>query len=371
MATIVDVANLAGVSRGTASNVFTHPHRVRQALRDKVMAAASALNYAGPNPKVRFLKGGRLNAIGVTPPGAYGVQAAFDNSYLREFLSGVSKVCDERGASLTLVSGVGDDNTWGIRNAVVDGFIIHRFEEAATIEAQRRRLPCVFVDMDGNAQTSSVRIDDRAGARAAAEHLVDLGHRKFAIFSVLRETEARTEPIFHDPDEKGRKLSSTFALDKDRLDGYLSALAVVGVRSEDVPIVETRADVISAAAAGASMLFDRAPEVTAVLAMTDVQALAVLHEAERRGIRVPQDLSVVGFDDILESASAHPPLTTVSHPIGEKGEVAARLLFGEAETQHIVLPVRLIVRSSTAAPRQAGQRSSTADGKSRPSRRRS
>jgi DNA-binding LacI/PurR family transcriptional regulator len=79
LATISDVARAAGVSRGTASNVFTHPERVRQALRDKVLAAAQSLGYTGPNPRVRFLKGGKINAIGVTPPGAYGIEAAFAN----------------------------------------------------------------------------------------------------------------------------------------------------------------------------------------------------------------------------------------------------------------------------------------------------
>jgi DNA-binding LacI/PurR family transcriptional regulator len=357
LATIIDVANLAGVSRGTASNVFTHPERVRQALRDKVMAAANTLGYAGPNPKVRFLKGGRLNAIGVTPPGAYGVSAAFESPYLREFLRGVAQVCDARGASMTIVSGVGEDNTWGIRNAMVDGFIIHRLEEAAVVEVQRRRLPCVFVDMEGDAQASSVRIDDRAGARAAARHLVDLGHRKFAIFSVLRETEAHVDPIFHGHSEPRRKLSSTFALDKDRLAGYLAALGKVGIKPHDVPIIETRADTVAAAAGGAAMLFDRVPDVTAVLAMTDVQALAVIDEAQRRGLRVPEDLSVVGFDDIPESALSDPPLTTVSHPISDKGRTAATLVFDEGKTQHIVLPVGLIVRASTAVPPASGGRS--------------
>jgi DNA-binding LacI/PurR family transcriptional regulator len=368
LATIVDVALAAGVSRGTASNVFSHPERVRQPLRDRVLAAADKLGYAGPNPKVRFLKGGKLKAIGVTPPGAYGIEAAFANPYLREFLRGVAQVCDERGSSLTLVTGVGEDNTWGIRNAVVDGFIVHRFEEAALLEARRRRLPCVFVDMDGDIEASSVRIDDHAGARAAATHLVELGHRHFAIFSVLRET-SHIGPIFHDGTEPGQKLSSTFDLDRERLAGYLEALGKVKLKPEDVPILETRADVVASAAEGASMLFDRVPDVTAVLAMTDIQALAVLDEAQRRGIRVPEDLSVVGFDNIPESALANPPLTTVFHPISEKGRAAASLVLDEAAGQHVVLPVRLIVRSSTAAPPATRSPLATRRGKPRSSRR--
>lgn len=354
MATISDVARAAGVSRGTASNVFTHPEKVRQALRDKVVAAADALGYAGPNPRVRFLKGGKLNAIGVTPPGAYGVQAAFANPYLREFLAGVAEVCDQRGASLTIVSGVGEDNTWGIRNAVVDGFIIHRFEEAAIVEALRRRLPHVFVDMDGDADSSSVRVDDRAGGRAAAQHLVDLGHRRFAVMGVLRDNSASTEAIHYEPAGRRAKLSSDFAVDRDRLRGYMDALTAAGIKPAEVPVVETRADVPAAAMAGAAMIFDRAPETTAVLAMTDVQALGVIEEARRRRLRVPEDVSVIGFDDIPESAASVPPLTTISHPIVEKGRIAARLLFKEDAGRHEVLPVEIVLRASTGAPRRRG-----------------
>jgi DNA-binding LacI/PurR family transcriptional regulator len=299
---------------------------------------------------VRFLKGGKINAIGVTPPGAYGVEAAFANPYLRQLLRGVAQVCDQRGASLTLVTGVGEDNTWGIRNAVVDGFIIHRFEEAAIIEARRRDLPCVFVDMDGDRQASSVRIDDRNGARLAASHLIALGHTKVAIFSVLREIPSEGNFVFHSAPRRRTQLSSRFALDRDRLAGYLDAFEKVGLKANDIPIVETWADVPEAATDGAAALLDAVPEITAVLAMTDVQALGVMAEAQRRELRVPEDLSIIGFDDIPESALSHPPLTTISHPITEKGSVAAELLFDETARRHVVLPVSLVERASVAAP---------------------
>lgn len=336
------------MSRGTVSNVFTHPELVREPLRDKVLAAAEALGYGGPNPRARFLKGGKLNAIGVTPPGSYGTRAAFANPYLREFLGGVAEICDAHGASLTLVSGVRDDNTRGIRNAVVDGFILHRFEEAAVIEARQRRLPCVFIDMDGGADASSVRIDDRAGARDAAAHLVALGHRRFAVVSVLREPPSDgSHFVLHAAHVAQRKLSG-FDIDRDRFEGYLDALGTAGISADDLTILETSADVVAGSIEGAAALLERAPDVTAVLAMTDIQALAVLEAARRRGLSVPRDLSVVGFDDIPESAESRPALTTVSHPMSEKGRVAAQLLFEEATGRHVVLPVRLIVRDSTA-----------------------
>jgi DNA-binding LacI/PurR family transcriptional regulator len=356
MVKLVDVARAAGVSRGTASNAFTHPKLVSDALRERVLAAATELGYGGPNPSGRLLRLGKVNAIGVTPPGSYGVSVAFSNSYFREFLTGVGAVCDERGASLTVISGIGPDKTWGIRNALVDGFILHQMEDAALIEARRRQLPFVVVDLEGDAETSFVRIDDRAGGRLAAAHLIALGHRRFAILSVLRQDPthapaASLEPIYHCPNEVRHRLLRGFSVDDDRLAGYAGALAEVGLSIDEIPIVECGADSVANAAKGARLLFDKAPDVTAILAMTDVQALAVIEEARRRGIAVPGGLSVVGFDDIPEARLATPALTTVVHPIVEKGRTAARILFESGPPQQVTLPVSLAVRSSTAAPR--------------------
>jgi DNA-binding LacI/PurR family transcriptional regulator len=354
MVTIRDVAHAAGVSRGTASNVFTHPELVSEALRARVLAVAAKLGYGGPNPKGRLLSGGKVNAIGITPPGSYGVAVAFSSSYYREMLRGVGEICDQRGASLTVVSGIEQDKTWGIKNALVDGFILHTIEDAAIVAARRRRLPLVLVDMDGDFETSSVRVDDRNGTRAAAAHLVGLGHRRFAIFSVHRQDYetpgASGEPVFHGPNEARHRLRRGFSIDDARLAGYADALAEVGLSIDDIPIIECSADTVANAARGASLVFERAPDVTAVLSMTDIQALAVLEEARRRHISVPHELSIVGFDNIPEAAQSVPPLTTVVHPMVEKGRTAARLLFEGGAPQHIVLPVNLTIRGSTAPP---------------------
>jgi DNA-binding LacI/PurR family transcriptional regulator len=378
MVKLVDVAERAGVSRGTASNVFTHPELVSEALKERVLAAAAELGYGGPSPSGRLLRLGKVDAIGITPPGSYGVSVAFSNSYLREFLTGVGEVCDERGASLTVISGVGPDKTRGIKNALVDGFILHQIEDASLIEARRRRLPFVVVDLDGDKETSSVRIDDRAGGRMAAAHLTALGHRHFAIFSVLRhglaegDPAASLEPVLHPPAKGRDRLPGGFAIDHDRLAGYAEALAEAGLSIDDMPVIECGADSVANASKGARLFFDSVQDATAVLAMTDVQAIAVIEEAQRRGIAVPGDLSVVGFDDIPEAQTVTPALTTIVHPIVEKGRTAARLLFEAKRPRHIRLPVSLVVRGSTKAPRggtPAVRRSGDgAEGRPRPRR---
>jgi DNA-binding LacI/PurR family transcriptional regulator len=355
---LVEVARAAGVSRGTASNVFSHPELVSGALRERVLAAATELGYGGPNPSGRLLRLGKVGAIGVTPPGSYGVSVAFSNSYYRDFLTGVGEVCDQRGISLSIISGVGPDKTRGIQSALVDGFILHQGEDAALVAAHRRRLPVVLVDLDGDEKTSSVRIDDRTGGRLAAEHLMTLGHRRIAIFSVLRQGPPGSPatslgPVLHEPGDVRRRLTGGYQIDRDRLAGYADALAKTGLSVDDVPLIESGADSVMNAIEGARLFFDRAPDVTAVLAMTDVQALAVLEEARRRGIAVPEVLSVVGFDDIQEARFSAPALTTVVHPVLEKGRTAARLLFAEGSRQHVSLPVSFVERASTTAPRNA------------------
>ena len=119
---------------------------------------------------------------------------------------------------------------------------------------------------------------------------------------------------------------------------------------DGVPIVET-VNHGPGPQAGAAMILDAAPGLTAVVTMCDVLALAVIDEAARRGLRVPEDLSVVGFDDIPEAAAARPPLTTIAQPIREKGRLAAEMIFAGGPPRKEVLPVALVTRASTAPPR--------------------
>jgi DNA-binding LacI/PurR family transcriptional regulator len=192
----------------------------------------------------------------------------------------------------------------------------------------------------------------------AAAHLIALGHRRFAIISVLRQDPTHApavslEPVFHGPNEARHRLVRGFAIDDDRLAGYADSLGEVGLSIDEIPIVECGADSVANAIKGARLLFENAPGVTAVLAMTDVQALGVIEEARRRDISVPGDLSIVGFDDIPEARSSTPALTTIVHPMIEKGRTAARILFDAGPPQHVVLPVSLAVRASTAPPKSA------------------
>jgi DNA-binding LacI/PurR family transcriptional regulator len=346
-ARLSDVARAAGISLGTASNAFNRPDRVRPELRELIETTARELGYSGPDPVGRLLMGAKAHAIGVLPPGDMPVSHAVGSPYFREFMLGIAEVCDQYDASLLVISGARERKTWAIRNALVDGFILGHVEEVALVSARQRKAPFVVIDMDGEPQFHSVRVDGREGARQAAEHLVSLGHRRFAIASVLRRP---AEAIWHSPARSPRRLAGSFPLDNEKLLGYADALASAGMSIDDAPIVEFH-PVSPDVEAGARALLDRCPEATAILAMSDRQAIAILAEAKRRNIDVPGDLSVVGFDDAENVAFADPPLTTIAQPIVEKGRIAARILFEAAPTGQVVLPTRLVVRASTAPPR--------------------
>lgn len=343
---LADVAKVAGVSLGTASNSFNRPELVRPEVRELVEGAAQKLGYYGPDPKGRLLMGGKANAIGVLPPGDMPVAHAIGSPFFNAFMLGVSEVCDENRSSLLVLSGARDRKAWAIRNALVDGFILGHSDDVGLIAMRARKVPLVVMDMDAGPDVNSVRIEARSGARSAVEHLLDLGHRRFAIMSILR---APSGPIWNPSRKSNRRLVAGFPLDNEKLLGFGDALEAAGISIDDVPIVESFPP-SPWAEAGAQMMLDKAPNATAILAMADKHALAVLAAARRREIRVPHDLSIVGFDDAPDAATADPPLTTVAQPIVEKGRIAARILFAGGPPRHEVLPVKLIVRASTSPP---------------------
>jgi DNA-binding LacI/PurR family transcriptional regulator len=274
----------------------------------------------------------------------------FDDPYMREFLSGVAQVCEEKGVGLSLVAGDGDKGAWGIRSAVVDGLILSTLEQAEFIEpAMRRKLRLVVMDVDAGADVSSVRIDERGAARQLTRHLVELGHRRFAVASIARRDVA---PILHLPNGGARQLVAAYEGDRERVAGIADALAEVGLSIDDAPMVEgcgSEREQKLYGIGGASLLFDNAPDVTAIIALCAPLALTALAEAHRRGIQVPERMSIAGFDDPPEAALANPPLTTIAQPVLEKGRRAASILFETGPSRHVVLPVELKIRSSTAS----------------------
>lgn len=340
MPTLDDVGKAAGVSRGTVSNVFNHPDLVRPDVRARVEAAARRLGYDGPDPRGRALRDGKVNAVGIVPPGNWGVVDAMRNPVFREFMLGVAEVCDAAGASLVITQDKGGNG--GVRTALVDGFIFGRIEHLAEVEPARlRRLPFAVIDIDAGAEMNSVRVDARAGSLAAARHLIGLGHRRFGIVSFLRDF---GPPRFHPPGRPRGADAAGMPIDQEKLRGYAEGFAEIGLSIDDVPIVQAHPWESDAA----KLMLDVAPDATAILSMSAMQGIAVVQEARRRGRSVPRDLSVVGFNDIPEAAETDPPLTTVDGMGMEKGRIAARMVLEGGPPRNELLPTRLLLRGSTA-----------------------
>lgn len=344
---LADVARAAGVSQGTVSNVFNRPDLVSQELRERVATAARQLGYRGPDPRGRLLRAGRVGAIGLVTTNT--LQGFLEDPYERRFMAGIAAGCDAQGSGLALVSAVNDEHAaWNIQSALVDGFILNCMLDGSRLVelAQHRGLPFVAVEQEPHPGIDTVGVDDRLGARLAAEHLLALGHRRFAVVSLEFQPDGRVGFIEPEADRAVR-----YAVPRLRLAGYRDALSAAGTPP---PLVYETRNLRDDARTALARILDRDPSVTAILCMSDLLACGVAEAAAGLGRRIPDDLSIVGFDDIEEAARLSPPLTTIRQPIEEKGLAAVRLIFddeGQRGGRSVLMPLELVVRGTTAPPR--------------------
>jgi DNA-binding LacI/PurR family transcriptional regulator len=341
---LADVARAAGVSHGTASNVFARPEIVRQEVRERVHAAAMKLGYAGPDPKGRLLRAGKVNAIGVAT--AEPLSYFFDDPFARVVMSGISQACDATGAGISLVSAANNEHlAWNIQSALVDGFIVFCVEGGSRLVelTRERRLPFVALDFAFDDETiASIGVDDRAGGQLAARHLVELGHRDFAVLAMPFADDDVTGPASQE-----RVGQAIYSGTRDRLLGYFDVLAEQGIDTTTVPIFETQNDEATTRA-GIEYLFSHGERPTAILTMSDRMALVALDWFSESGISVPGDVSIIGFDGVPEGAASRPPLTTIAQPMAEMGRRAVRaILEHDGSLMREVMPVELTVRGST------------------------
>ena len=345
---LADIAKAAGVSHGTASNVFSRPEIVREEVRERVRATAEAMGYAGPDPKGRLLRAGKVNAIGVAT--AEPLSYFFEDPFARVMMAGISQACDATGAGISLVSAANTEQlAWNIQSALVDGFIVFCIEGGSRLVelARERKLPFVALDLDSeDGSVAAIGVDNIAGASLAARHLTELGHRRFAVLA-LPFADDRTGLI--SPEELR---TAAYAGTRDRLTGYFRELSRVGIDTSKVPVYETANDAATTKA-GLETIFASGEPPTAILAMSDRMALATLEWLSARGLNVPDDVSVIGFDGVPEAALSEPPLTTVAQPIAEMGRLAVKaILENDGKVSRQLLPVELIVRASSAPPRR-------------------
>jgi DNA-binding LacI/PurR family transcriptional regulator len=340
--TLATIAEAVGVSRMTVSNAYNRPDQLSPALRERILETAKALGYGGPDPVARTLKRGATGSVGVVLD--YALTTAFTDAATVQFLHGVAAGCERSGSGLSLVPRIEGRDAALVGGALVDGFVVYCVpEEDPRWDAiLTRNLPFVRVDFEPDPALTNVNIDDEGASRQVAEHLVALGHRRFGI--VL----SQEDPGDHGPEAQER---AVYHVERARLAGWRAGLEDVGIDWATVPVAGGPGHEAGQVAAG--RLLDRAERPTAILALSDQLAVGVLEAAAERGIAVPGELSVAGFDDIPEATRTTPKLTTVHQPHHRKGAEAVRLLLEGGPAQSVLLPTELVIRASTApAPRK-------------------
>lgn len=325
------------MSKTAVSFAFNNPDRLSSETATRIREVADHLGYR-PHPVARLLTQRQTMTLGVLTPQALAV--IFSNPFFALFSEGVAHAAEDLGYELHFISPRNGSLALAMRRATVDGVVaIGLSGDHPEVEQIRSAgLPMVLVDSEDLPEHGSVVVDDEGGARAAAEHLVGLGHRDILIVAVER------------PDSPTDRSPTGVA--ERRLRGYRAALAAAGIELSPDWIVAGRASIDGGEAAfQRAWAFGLRP--TAVLAMSDAMAIGSMRAARQLGLRTPDDLSVVGFDDIDLAALVDPALTTVHQPIRQKGVDAVRLLLAEMELrsgnqpEHLRLETRLIVRGSS------------------------
>lgn len=329
MSTIKDVAQHAQVSVATVSHVINDTRFVSEATRVRVQEAIEALRYV-PSALARSLKSNRTHTVGMMIPNS-------SNPYFAEIIRGIEDTFYEAGFNVILCNSDDDPIKQGhyvrlLTEKQVDGLIV--MSSGSDVELldtlRAARMPQVVVDREiDDLAADLVEVNHEAGGFLATQHLLKLGHRRIGCIA---------GPL---------GLSSA----RERVQGYRRALGEGGVTVDDRLI--RGADFTSAGGLAAmTSLLDAARRPTAVFASNDLMAIGAICAAAQRGLRIPQDVSVVGFDDIALAAHSNPPLTSVVQPKHQTGQLAAQLLLERIADpsralQRTILQPSLLVRQSS------------------------
>jgi LacI family transcriptional regulator len=330
---IKEVARLAGVSLGTVSNVLNQPERVAESTRRRVLDAIAELGYVR-NDSARQLRAGSSRQIAI-------VVLDVANPFFTDVVRGAETIAEDHGFMVVVCNSSEDASRERrhldlLEEQRIRGVLITPVDDTRSSRLEqliKRGTPVVLVDRgSGWRNRCSVAVDDVLGGRLAGEHLVESGHRRIAFV--------------------GGPMTIPQVADRHR--GL--SLAVDG--SADITTIATPNLTVESGRAAVGELAEQpaSRRPTAVFCANDLVALGVLQEATRRGLRVPDDLAIVGYDDIDFAAAAAVPLSSVRQPRDQLGRTAIQLLLEEIESEHrhehrhVVFQPDLVVRDSSGHP---------------------
>ncbi|MCC6803061.1 MAG: LacI family DNA-binding transcriptional regulator [Anaerolineae bacterium] len=333
-----DIAKLAGVSKSTVSRVINNQPNVRERTRQRVLDAIRAIDYR-PNNAARALVTRQTRVLSLVVPIA--LAETFTDPYFPALIQGITLAANERNYAIMLWVGQSSEEEEEryceriLSNGLFDGVIM---ASAVDSDPLLRRIvpsqyPHVLVGPPQQDVQLCVDVDNRSAACEAVTHLVKLGFQRIGMVTGPLNTGSA----------------------RDRFDGYRDALTNNGRAVDLALVVNGNYDEISGFS-GMNTLIER--RVDAVFCGSDMIALGVMRALLKAGLRIPEDVAVVGFDDMPFAATTNPPLTTVHQPIDLLGRTAAQLLISLIEgeplpTNHVVLQAHLVVRSTCGAARIA------------------
>lgn len=335
MPTIDEIAKLAGVSPATVSKVLNNRSYVSAETRERIERVIADTGFV-PSQRARWLSKRRSHILGLLIP--YTSDQLFADPHLLEIMRGIEAEANRHDYNLLLSTAHAPIDSASaclrlLRSDVIDGAII-----VETLDIQpfaealgRQESPWIVIGYAEQSQVASIHADDYGGAVQATRHLLELGHHRVGVIS---------------------SMPRPFALE-ERLRGVREAMDARGLQLDQELVVFGDFSSESGERAGGELL-DRPQRPTAIFAMNDRMALGVIRAAQARGLKVPGDVSVVGFDDISLASLVTPGLTTVRQPGYALGEAAARMLFvllsGERSPVPAAIPTELIVRGTSTAP---------------------
>jgi LacI family transcriptional regulator, galactose operon repressor len=334
--TIIDVAAEANVSYGTVSRVINNDIHVKQETRDRVLKTMQRLGYVA-NRQARSLAGGKTNSIGVLVPD-------LGTGYIGEIIRGIDAELGLIDIDLILytthrTASKEANYVANLATGMVDGLLLVLPRNPADFigTLTQRNFPYILIDHQGIGQDChAVGATNWQGGFTATEYLIKLGHNRIGFITGWMDLGCALE----------------------RLDGYRSALRTNHI-PEDQELIYEGTFFQPDGFIGASTLLDLSNPPTAIFASNDIMAMGVMDAVRHKGLNVPDDISVIGFDDIPQASVIRPALTTIRQPLEKMGQVATQLLLEllrqpQKSIGRIELPTELIVRDSCHAPRTSG-----------------
>jgi len=327
--TLEDIAKLSGVSRSTVSRVINADANVKEETRKNVLQVIQNINFQ-PNLAARGLATGHTNVLGLVIPA--GVATLFTDPYFPQLIQGVSAACNAHGYSVMLWLAEPEYErrtiTQILHNGLVDGVIVSStlMDDPIVISLHSGKMPFMLIGRHPTLDVNYLDIDNVQAAREVTSHLLHIGLKRIATITGPQDQIAGY----------------------DRYQGYLTALKERNQRID--PSLVAEGD-FSEASGYAAMLRLLQQKPDAVFAASDMMAFGAMRALREAKFRIPEDVAIVGFDDIPASAKTEPPLTTVRQPIHSMGALAVETLIDiiahpGAEPRHILVATELVIRSS-------------------------